>query len=88
MENCLIGKNVVINAKCRLNHCTIEGGYEVSKDTQAKDETFEGFELGENAAEDFELSYNGSDEDDDSDEGSEYSEDQGDFDDDGLFDRS
>lgn len=90
LENCLIGKNVVLNAKCRLTNCTVEGGYEISKDTQAKDEKFESFGLNDTLDNNSSVSYSGSESDDnsDDDEGSEYSDGRGDSDDDGLFDRS
>lgn len=87
MESCLIGKSAVINSKCRLTHCTVEGGYDVSKNTEAKNEIFQGFELDTGFENDMSVVDDDDDEFSDEEE-SEYSDGQGESDDDGLFDRS
>lgn len=92
MESSLVGKDSIINAKCRLTHCTVEGGYEIARETQAKDEKFEGFELEYDDGDDYSLrdeAIEDSDEDEGSDD-SEYDDYQVEEfdDDDGLFDRS
>lgn len=90
LENCLIGRDAKVHTKVRLTSCTVEGGYVISKDSQAKNEVFEQLTMGDIGDEDFGI-YESSESDSESEESEEdenYEEDEGDYSDDGLFDRS
>lgn len=87
-----MGRGVKVHTKTRLVGCTIEGGYVIGKDSQAKNEVFEQLTMGDIGDEDGFGIYDDEDSESQS-EGSEEEEDAeeddaNDYGDDDLFDRS
>lgn len=95
LENCLVGRKAIIRYRSRLTTCNVEANFEVSKQTQAKNETLQSLTM-EGLIEEDEsvaLESSGSDDEDsdeDSDEGEweeEEEDDEFDGDEDDLFER-
>ncbi|KAA8905961.1 hypothetical protein TRICI_005212 [Trichomonascus ciferrii] len=84
LENCLVGRKAVIRYRSRLTTCNVEANFDVSKQTQAKNETLQSLSM-EGLVEDNESGLLDSDEEsdeDDSDESGDWEESEEDDDED------